>query len=159
MFRTIYEVFGLNPFFSSNMASFLGGIEDLCSEPYSGVSLYMFFGIVMLVSSGLIYALKYHIMFDLSRFSYIKYWWIFAGATFSFNFGFASINLWTRLKNAVLNFDCDEEFINVIFNIPDVAVFAFVNGVLGFLVFTLLSWPPVLRKFSKHCFRLTPFKC
>jgi hypothetical protein len=156
MFHALYTIFGLNPFFSSNMASFLGGMEDLCEEPYSGVPLYMFFGLVMLASTGFIYALQYHII-DKSRFSGPKWWWTFASAAFSLNFGFASINMWTRLSNAPLRFDCDPEFINTIFSIPEVAMFAFVNGALSFIFFTLLSWPPLLRRFSINCVTTTPF--
>jgi hypothetical protein len=138
------------------MAAFLGGIEDLCGEPYSGVPLYTFFGLVMLISSALIYAAHYHII-DKVNYSSLKSWWISAGITLIFNFGFAFIRLWTLLKNGPLMFDCDEEFFRTIFKIPEVAMFAFVNGVLGFIVFTLLSWPPLFRKASKNCFHTTPF--
>jgi len=155
MFRNIYEIFGLNPFFSSNMASFLGGIEDLCSEPYSGVPLYMFFGLVMLISTVAIYALQYHII-DKVKYSGFKAWWAFAGIAFAFNFGFASIRMWNLLSNGPLKFDCDEEFFQTIFNIPELAMFAFVNGALSFIVFTLLSWPPLLRRVSKNCYNTTP---
>jgi hypothetical protein len=155
MFRSIYEIFGLNPFFSQNMASFLGGIEDLCNEPYSGVSLYMFFGIVMLASTVFIYALQYHII-DKVGVSSHKAWWAFAGTAFSVNFGFVSIRMWTLLSNAPLKFGCDEEYIKVILNIPDIAMFAFVNGIFSFIVFTLLSWPPFFRRVSKNCYNTTP---
>jgi hypothetical protein len=116
----------------------------------------MFFGLVMLFSTGFIYALQYHII-DKAKFSGPKWWWIFAGFTFSFNFGFASIRMWNLLGGGLEKFGCDEEFVNVIFNIPEVAMFAFVNGLLSFIIFTLLSWPPFLRRFSKSCRNTTPF--
>jgi len=149
----LYELFILNP----NMASFLAGIEDLCDVPYSSISLYSLFGITMLASTIFIYLLKYHIIFDLARFSYIRHWWIFAITAFCFNFGFAFLYLWNLLENAGLKFECDEEFINIIFKTPDVAEFAFVNGMLSFIVFILLSCPPLFRKLSRNCFALTPF--
>jgi len=155
MFRNIYEIFGLNPFFSSNMASFLGGMEDLCSEPYSGVPLYMFFGLVMIISTAFIYAMHYHII-DRVGYSGFKSWWSSAGIAFVFNFGFASIRMWNLLNNGPLKFDCDEEFFQTIFNIPEIAMFAFVNGALSFIVFTLLSWPPLFRRASKNCYNTTP---
>lgn len=155
MFRSLYEIFGLNPFFSQNMASFLGGIEDLCNEPYSSVSLYAFFGIAMLVSAAFIYALQYHII-DKVGVSSHKAWWAFAGIAFVFNFGCVAIRMWTLLSNAPLKFGCDEEFIKVIFNIQDIAVLAFVNGLFGFIVFALLSWPPLFRRLSKNCYNTTP---
>jgi hypothetical protein len=155
MFRNLYEIFGLNPFFSQNMAVFLGGTDIECYEPYSSVSLYMFFGIVMLVSTVFIYALQYHII-DKVGISNHKAWWAFAGTAFSVNFGFASIRMWALLSSAPLKFGCDEEFIKVIFNIPDIAMFAFVNGIFSFIVFTLLSWPPFFRRLSKNCYNTTP---
>jgi len=156
LFRNIYEIFGLgvNKIYSSNMSSFLAGMEDLCSEPYSGTPLYMFFGIVMIVSSIFIYALQYHII-DKPSVSSWKAWWAFAGCAFVFNFGFAFIKMWTLLSNIPLKFGCDEEFIKVIFNIPDVAMFALVNGILSFIVFILISCPPLFRRLSKNCYKTT----
>ena len=133
MFRNIYEIFGLNPFFSSNMAAFLAGMEDLCSEPYSGVPLYTFFGLVMLISSAVVYVLHYHII-DSVKYSGFKSWWLSACVAIIFNFGFAFLRIWILLKNGPLKFDCDEEFFQTIFKIPEVAMFAFVNGVLSFIV-------------------------
>jgi hypothetical protein len=127
---------------------------DTCPE-YSGVPLYMFFGLVMLISTAVIYALQYHII-DRPKFSGAKAWWSFAGMAFSFNFGFASIRMWNFLSNGVLKFDCDQEFINTIFSIPELGMFAFVNGALSFIFFTLLSWPPLLRRLSKNCYNTTP---
>jgi len=155
MFGKLYEIFGLNPFFSQNMASFLGGIEDLCNEPYSSIPLYTLFGMVMIFSTIFIYALQYHIIDKVSVSSH-KAWWLFAGIAFLFNFGFAVIDLWTILSGAPLKFGCDEEFIKVIFKIPDIAMFAFVNGIFSFILFTVLSWPPLLRRISKNCYNTTP---
>jgi len=158
MFQAIYEVFGLNPFFSSNMAQFLAGVEDLCSEPYGpfgGMKLYEFFGCIMLGSSIIIYIMQYHII-DKPAVSSWKAWWAFAGGAFVFNVGFSFIRLWTLLSNIPLKFDCEEEFVKVIFNIQDVAMFALVNGILSFIVFTLVSWPKLSRRWSKNCFVTTP---
>jgi len=156
MFRNIYEVFGLNPFFSQNMALFLDGIEDLCNEAYNGgVSLYMFFGVAMIASTIFIYVLQYHII-DTVKVSSHKAWWAFAGTAFTINFGFAFIRMWNFLGGGLQKLGCDEEFINVIFNLPDIAMFAFVNGVLSFIGFTLLSWPPLFRRLSKNCYNTTP---
>jgi len=157
MFRAIYEVFGLNPFFSSNMAQFLAGLEDLCGERYSGVPLYTFYGIIMVASTAFFYAMKYHLLFDRAKYSGTGWWWIFAGITFAFNFLFVIIALWTKLSTAVLKFDCDEEFINIISNMQEVGMVAIVHAVISFLFFTLLSWPPLLRRLSKNCFTQKPF--
>jgi len=99
--------------------------------------------------------LQYHII-DKVKVSSHKAWWAFAGIAFSFNFGFAFIRMWTLLGGGLQKFGCDEEFISVIFNIPEIAVFAFVNGVLSFIAFTLLSWPPFFRRVSKNCYNTTP---
>jgi hypothetical protein len=153
MFRNIYEIFGLNPFFSSHMAQFLRGTGEICPE-YSGTPLYDLFGFAMLGLSIFIYALLYHII-DKPQISGPKWCWIFAGSTFALNFVIAFIVLWTHLRDGVLRFECDEEFINVIFNFPSVAMFAFVNAVLGFIVFAVLSSSPYPRRFSKNLFNTT----
>jgi hypothetical protein len=155
MFRNIYELFGLNPFFSDYMTAFLAGNEELCSEPYSGMPLYAVFGLVMLVSSAFIYVLQYHII-DRVNFNGCKWWWIFASSAFIFNFAFAFIKLWGLLSGGIEAFGCDEEFVSVIFNFSDIGMFALVNGILGFIVFTLLSWPPLFRRLSKNCYNTTP---
>ncbi|MCL2218544.1 MAG: hypothetical protein FWC23_01150 [Chitinispirillia bacterium] len=155
MFRDIYELFGLNPFFSDNMAAFLAGIEDLCADPYTSVPLYTSFGLVMLISSAFIYVLQYHII-DRVNFNGCKWWWIFASSAFVFNFAFAFIRLWGLLGGGADAYGCDEEFISVIFNYSEVGMFAFVNGIFGFIVFTILSWPPLLRRLSKNCYNTTP---
>jgi len=157
MFRAIYEVFGLNPFFSANMAQFLAGMEDLCGEKYSGVPLYTFYGIVTTAVTALVYALKYHLLFDKNKYGSSGWWWIFAGFTFVFNFVFVAIALWTKLSTAVLKFECDEEFINLISNMQEVGMVAIVIAGASFLLFTLLSWPPLLRRLSKNCFNQKPF--
>jgi len=157
MFRAIYEVFGLNPFFSSNMAQFLAGAEDLCGERYSGVPLYTFYGIIMVLSTAFFYAMKYHLLFDKSKYSSRGWWWIFAGLTTVFNFIFVAIALWKKLSTAVVSFECDEEFINIISNMQEIGMVAIVIAVSSFLLFTLLSWPPVLRLFSKNCRNQKPF--
>jgi len=157
MFRAIYEVFGLNPFFSSNMAQFLAGVEDLCGEKYSGVPLYTFYGIIMVVSTAFFYAMKYHLLFDRAKYCGRGWWWIFAGITVAFNFIFVAIALWVKLGTAVLKFDCDEEFINLLSNIQEVGMVAFVQAMISFLFFTFLSWPPLLRLLSRNSVHQKPF--
>ena len=157
--NNIYEIFGFNPFFSSHMAQFLRGASEIC-EDYSGGSLYTFFGIIAIVSAVLIYVLKYHWIFDKARFSYRMHWWISTGSVFVLNFAIAFIYLWNFLSSGVLAIGCDDEFISVIFNLPNIAMFAIVNAVFSVLFFALLSCPswPFLRKLSKQCFDQTPWK-
>jgi hypothetical protein len=155
MFRAIYEVFGLNPFFSANMAQFLAGMEDLCGEKYNGgVSLYWFYGMVMVGSTVIVYFMKYWVpLFDRPKYCGRGWCWLFAGVAFLFNFLFVGIDLWKLLSEAVLKFECDEEFIHVISNISEIGTVAIVNAFISFLLFVLLSQPPYLRRWcSKNCF-------
>lgn len=157
MFQAIYEVFGINPFFSENMAQFLAGVEDLCGEPYSGMPLYTFYGLVALGSAVIIYIMKYHWPFDRANMSSTRWWWISAVIVFVFNFLFAIIHLWTLLSTAVLKFECEEDFIKVISKIQDIGMVAIVHAVVSVLLFTLISWLPLWRRWwSRNCFNLTP---
>jgi hypothetical protein len=150
----IYEIFGL----SQNMAAFLGGIEDLCAEPYGfmGTSLYNFFGVMMLVISTIVYVLQYHII-DKAKFSGFKWCWIFSGFALVLNAVFVFALVWNLLSNGALKYDCDEEFFKVLLNAPTVGWFAIVNGILGWIWFAIVSSLPYPRKISKNCFRTTIF--
>jgi len=156
--RAIYELFGLNPFFSANMAQFLAGIEDLCGEPYGGwwviKSLYNFYGLFSVVIAGVFFYLKYNFpLFDRAKYSGKGWCWVFAVIMCVFNFAFVAVTLWKTLSTAVLKFECDADFIKLISNVQDVGMVAFVSAVISFLVFVLLSQPRFFRKrLSKNCF-------
>jgi len=163
LFRNIFGL-GANKIFSSNMASFLAGMEDLCNESYyDGMPLYTYFGLCMLGSTVVFLIMKYIFPFDRVMFSSRGCWWIFAGVAFVINFIFVAYVLWQELSTAVLKFNCDEEFVNIISNMREIGMFAGANAFISFVLFGFLSWIPYLRwllrrlKLCRNCFEQKPF--
>jgi hypothetical protein len=153
MFKNMYEIFGLNPFYSTTLAELLRGSES--SGCVSGPK-YVFFGCIMLLSVGLIYSLMYHII-DSPKFSGIKWWWIFGGLVFTFNLIFPSAYLLKFVGGRWELFECAEEFISIIVS-ADIWMFGVDNAIWGFALFMLLSFLPLPRKWSKNCYTTTAFK-
>ncbi len=155
MFQAMYEIFGLNPFYSANMAQLLSGWADICNEEFRSMQLYTFFGIIMLASTAFVYVLQYHII-DRARFSGPAWWWLFGGLAFVFNYVFALLYMLNLFKYGELRFDCDVEFFKVIYT-TDFILFPLDNALWSLIFFALISCPPLFRKLSRNCFNTTAF--
>jgi hypothetical protein len=101
-----------------------------------------------------IYALQYHII-DSPRFNGPKWWWIFASIAFVLNFAIACLVLNSHL-DGTHELSCVNEMAEIL-KWTDILLFALGNAIWSFILFVLISCPPLTRKLSKNCFNTTAF--
>lgn len=148
-FASLYEWFGLNPFFSRDMGDWLRGWDSTCTD-YLDTSNYVVVGCIMLLLTGLFYALQYHIL-DSSRWNKKRHWWFFAMLLSIFNFISAFIPPFNAIQGG--NF-CNQ--LNL--SISDCIGFGFSNAIWSFLLFLFITTIPLVRKFSVNCRHTTFWK-
>lgn len=147
LFASIYEWFGTIPFFSTDMGDQLRGWDITCTA-YIGSPWYLYMGWTMIGSTGLIYALQYH-MIDSPRWYKKQHWWIFAAILVSINFLFAFLTTFNMVRSGDY---CEQ--LNLSYG--DCLGIGFSNGIWSLILFILITSFPLFRNLSVNN-RLTTF--
>lgn len=148
-FASLYEWFGLIPFYSTDMGDQLRGWDVTCTD-YIGTPWYVLIGWLMLIITSLVYAIQYHVL-DSSRWNKKHHWWIFASTIVALNF----ILPFTITYNTISVGDfCNELNLSV----SDCIGFGLSNAIWSLIFFIILSTNPFIRRFSTNCRNTTFWK-
>jgi len=147
-FASLYEWFGLEPFYSTNMGDHLRGWDITCTEYIT--PWYAYVGWTMVILTLLSYAVQYHII-DSSKFSKKQHWWIVTLVVLLLNYliGF------TIPYNSIQSGEFCEE---LALNISDCIGFGLSNAIWSFILFTTITSLPFIRRFSTNCRQTTFWK-
>lgn len=148
-FASLYEWFGLIPFYSKDMGDHLRGFDITCTD-YIATPWYVYVGWIMFVITGVLYALQYHII-DSPRFIKKRHWWLVAMLIFTLNFLVA----FSIPYNAINAGDFCQE---LVLSVPDCIGFGISNALWSFILFLIITTIPVLRRFSTNCSHTTFWK-
>src|SRR5690554_4528576 len=127
-FASLYEWFGLEPFYNTDMGDHLRGLDITCTK-YDSPS-YLYIGWTMVILTLLFYAVQYHI-YDSSKFSKKQHWWITALAIILLNFLIA----FTIPFNSIQAGDFCEE---LALNTSGCIGFALSNAIWSFILFVII---------------------
>jgi len=148
-FASLYEWFGLMPLYNTDMGDLLRGWDITCTG-FIGTPWYVYIGWIMIIFTGLIYALLYHII-DSPRWMKKSHWWLFALLNVILNFLIA----FTIPFNIVTSGDyC----VQLILSVSDCIGFGFSNALWGFILFIIISSIPYIRQYSRNCRNTTFWK-
>lgn len=148
-FATIYEWFGLIPFYSKDMGDHLRGFDVTCTD-YIATPWYVYIGWIMLVLTVLVFALQYYIV-DSSKFNKARHWWFFALALVVLNFFIAFGIPYNSLQAGDY---CNQLNLTV----SDCIGFGFSNALWSLIFFGIISSIPVFRSRSTNCRHTTFWK-
>ena len=148
-FASLYEFFGLIPFYSRDMGDQLRGWDITCSN-YDATPWYVYIGSIMIITTGFIYALQYHIL-DNSRWNKKKHWWIFALLIIAINFLIAFVIPFNTLQ-------ADDFCSQLNLTFSDCIGFGIANALWSFILFLIISSNPLIRRFSTNCRHTTFWK-
>jgi hypothetical protein len=146
-FASLYEWFGIIPFYSTDMGDLLRGWDDTCTD-YVGTHWYVLIGWFMIFSTGLFYALQYHII-DSSRLKSKTHWWLFSLIIVLLNFLVAFLIPYNSIQASDYCYE-----LNI--SVSDCIGFGLSNAVWSFILFTVITSTPIFRRFSTNC-RYTTF--
>ncbi len=136
----LYEWFGLNFLYSTDLGEHLRGYDITCSD-YTDTPLYIVVGIGMIVSTILVYILLYHII-NSPRWNKRVHWWLFAGILVLLNFLIAFILPFNDLQTTDY---CTQLRISAL----DCVFFGVSNAIWSFILFVFLTSLPI-RKWAGH---------
>lgn len=149
LFASLYEWFGLIPFYSRDMGDKLRGWDITCTA-YSETNLYVLVGTIMIILTAFFYALQYHII-DKSRWNKKLHWWLFALVIVVLNFLIA----FTMSYNAIE----PETFCNtLVLSVSDCIGFGLSNAIWSLILFVIITTIPLFRRFSTNCRETTFWK-
>ena|SRR5690606_21190163 len=148
-FASLYEWFGFNPLYSTDMGDQLRGWDITCTD-YIGTPWYVIIGWIMIASTTLIYILQYHII-DSSRWNKKQHWWIFALVIVVLNFLIAFLIPFNTIQAGDY---CNQLNLSV----SDAIGFGVSNAVWSFIFFLIISTIPLIRRFSTNCRNTTFWK-
>lgn len=148
-FASLYEWFGLNPLYSTDMGDQLRGWDITCTD-YIGTPWYVIIGWIMISSTAVFYALQYHII-DSSRWKNKAHWWLFALIIVLVNFLVAFLIPYNSIQAGDY---CNQLNISV----SDCVGFGLSNAVWSFILFAVITTIPVFRRFSNNCRHTTFWK-
>ena len=148
-FASIYEWFGLNPLYSTDMGDQLRGWDITCTD-YIGTPWYVIIGWIMILSTAVFYILQYHII-DSSRWKNKAHWWLFALIIVLVNFLVAVLIPYNSTQAGDY---CNQLNISV----SDCIGFGLSNAVWSFILFAVITTIPVFRRFSNNCRHTTFWK-
>lgn len=140
-FASIYEWFGVNFFYSTNMGDLLRGWDRTCTC-YCDTRWYLIIGWVMIILSVLIYLFQYHII-DSPRWYKKQHWWLFALILFGINFLIGFLIPF----NIVQSGDYCEQ-LNL--TIGDCFGFGLSNAIWSLILYILITSFPTFRKLSTN---------
>jgi hypothetical protein len=148
-FASLYEFFGLNPFYSRDMGDLLRGWDITCTD-YIGTPWYVIIGWSMVSSALFIYATQY-LFIDSSRWNKKQHWWLFALLIFLLNFFGAFIKSYNILR-------ADDYCNQLNLSASDCVGFGLANAIWSFILFLIITSVPVVRRFSINCRHTTFWK-
>jgi len=135
-FASLYEWFGLNLFYSTDMGDQLRGWDITCTD-YIEKPWYIYIGWTMIALTALIYALQYHII-DSSRWNKKHHWWIFALLIAGLNFLIAFLIPFNSIQ-------ADDYCQELNLSVSDCTGFGLSNAIWSFILFVLLTSFPFPR--------------
>lgn len=130
-FASLYEWFGANPFYSTDMGDHLRGWMCINESGYYGTNWYILIGWAMIAITAFFYALQYHIIDD-SRFNKRSHWWIMALIIVVLNFLLAFLIPFNTVQSGDF---CNE--LNL--TIADCIGFGLSNTVWSFILFIVIT--------------------
>lgn len=148
-FANLYEWFGFMPLYSSDMKDHLKGWDITCTD-FIGTPWYVYIGSLMIITTGFVYALQYHIM-DSPRFCEKKHWWLFALILTSFNFLMAMILTYHSIHSG-------NHCYQLRLGLSDSIGFGISNALWSLLLLMLISSFPLFRRWSTNCSYTTFWK-
>lgn len=148
-FASLYEWFGLNPLFSTDMGDQLRGWDITCTD-YIGTPWYVIVGWSMIGVTIISYVLQYHII-DSPRFNKKHHWWIMALVIVLLNFLIAFLIPFNSIQAG--------DFCNQLnLSVSDSIGFGASNAVWSFILFILLSSFKYPRYLGINCSHTTFWK-
>lgn len=148
-FASLYEWFGTLPFYKEDFGNLLMGWDSTCTD-FIDSPWYTYIGIIMIIITSLIYAFQYHII-DSSGFNKKQHWWLMALIIIGLNFFIAFIIPFNIIQSG--NY-CSQLSLTM----ADCLGFGFSNAIWSFILFLLISTPPILRKLSNNCSETTFYR-
>jgi hypothetical protein len=148
-FASVYEWFGLIPFYSRDLGDHLRGWDITCTD-YIGTSWYIYVGWIMISMTSFFYALMYHVI-DSPRFNRRTHWWMIAGVVFVLNFLIAFAIPFNSIQAGDY---CQQLNITT----ADCLGFGLSNALVSIVVFTIISSIPLIRRVSRNCRNTTFWK-
>lgn len=149
IFASLYEWFGINFLYSTDMGDQLRGWDITCTD-YIGTPWYVIIGWVMVATTALVYVLQYHII-DSSKWNKKQHWWIFALFIICLNFLIAFIIPFNTINAG--------DFCNQLnLSVADCIGFGMSNAIWSFILFIFISTIPLIRRFSTNCRNTTFYK-
>lgn len=146
-FSSLYEWFGLNPLYRSDMGSFLRGFDVTCTN-YSDTDWYSVIGFSMIGLVLLFYVLQYHLL-DRLRFFKRYHWWIFVLILISINFIIAFTIPYNSLQA--------EDYCNELkLSVTDCIGFGFSNALWSLIFYIIITSFKYPRYLANNC-RYTTF--
>jgi cytochrome bd-type quinol oxidase subunit 1 len=146
-FAGIYEWWGLNPLYSSDLGDHLRGYDSTCSS-FSGTPLYAHVGVAMFLIVFIGYALYYHII-DSPRIQRRFHWLITLLIIVTLNFAIAFILPFNSISTG-------DFCIELAIEKADILGFGISNSIWSIILFVVISALPFPRKLSTNC-RHTPW--
>lgn len=140
-FASLYEWFGLIPFYSTDLGEHLRGYDITCSD-YLGTPLYVYIGSIMILLTLFFYFLQYLII-NSSRFNKRIHWWIIALIIVLLNFLVAFTLPFNDLQAG--------DYCNQLkMSVSDCVGFGFSNALWSFILFLLITSFPYPRKLTGY---------
>jgi len=129
-FAHLYEWFGLIPLYSKDLSDFLKGWDYACVGYYA-LHWYFFIGMMMIILTGLIFALQYDLISG-TRFKKREHWELAALVVFICNFVIAFIVPFVAEET---KYHCSQLKLSVL----DCVFFGLSNAVWGLILFIILT--------------------
>ena len=148
-FATIFEWFGTNPFYSTDLGDHLRGFDITCTD-YIGTHYYVIIGWIIIGITFFNYSLQYHII-DSPRFNRKHHWWLIA----------LTISLLSFLVAFLIPFNAIEASdycIDLNITTSDIIGFGISVSIWSFLLFLFISSIPWIRSLSTNCRNTTFWK-
>ncbi|MBW2937546.1 hypothetical protein KXJ69_05480 [Aureisphaera sp. CAU 1614] len=148
-FASLYEWFGLNPLYSTDMGDQLRGWDITCTD-YIGTPWYVIIGWSMIGITIISYALQYHII-NSPQFNKKHHWWIMALVIVLLNFLVAFLIPFNSIQSG--------DFCNLLYlSVSDSIGFGASNAVWSFILFILLTSFKYPRYLGINCRHTTFWK-
>lgn len=148
-FATIYEWFGMIPFYSKDMGDHLRGFDVTCTD-YIATPWYVYIGWIMLVLTALTFALQYYIV-DSPKYNKARHWWFFA-------LGLVLLNFFTAFGIPYNSLQAGGYCNQLNLTISDCVGFGFSNVLWSLIFYGIISTIPILRSRSTNCRHTTFWK-
>ncbi|HEY0429973.1 MAG TPA: hypothetical protein VGC76_19470 [Pyrinomonadaceae bacterium] len=140
-FASLYEWFGLSPFYSTDLGEHLRGYDITCSD-YTGTPWYVYIGWIMIGLTIFFYILQYYII-NSPGFNKRVHWWLTALVIILLNFFIAFILPWNEWQAGDF---CKQLRITL----ADCLGFAASNAIWSFILFLLITSFNIPRRWAGH---------